>query len=671
MSVVRKLFAFIMVAAICVTGLTACKNNQQQSESEVEKYSDTWLFKDGKSDYSVIISENATEPEKFAAEELVRIYRETTGFTLPIEKDGDKSFNDKDKYISIGDNRIFATSGVDMTGINFNYDGFIIKTVGNTVLLNAKEERAKIYAALDFCSQNLGYEYYAADCEKFVESEEIKLKNLDIVNVPDFQGRISFSAEVVNDARNRLFLRNNNQGTGWKQEYGTSSYWSTLSDQSIPMQILDATEYYSAHPEWFYVPAEKRSEAADKLKEKTEITYEGAIWRFIKENMQICYHTAIESIGKSDGMFETFVTNLIDRYIAVETDKRFFMLGLADNKNVCDCAGCVADNEKYTTSGATIRFVNAVAERVEKWRTENCPDREIDLVVFAYLSTQDPPVNRLKGGTYEPVSDEVVARNNVVIRIAPIESDHYYKFEDKEHNAASARMIGGWKVCASKFAIWDYSFNFTYRIAPFPSWNAVAPNYAAYKEMGVVDVLSQSDVPTANRCFGKLDDYVRSKLLWDSSLNYQALAYDFIDNYYGEAAPYITEYYDYLQIHYKSFIEKQSGFSCLPYDNLQSSVYWPYEVLLNIKSIFDEAYEIISELPEERREIVKDRVDTESQFYRYQLVEFYGRQLFTENELKEEIDKFAAIKNPITYVYKTTVTPQLCVKLWKEKYGVQ
>ena len=666
MNKLKRLFAFIL-AAICLSSFAGCR---KKTQSNVFEYADAYLFKDGKSEYSVVISENATEPEKFAAEELVRIFYRTTGAELPVINDGDKAFNEQNKFISVGDGNIFKTSGVDLNSTDFNYDGFMIKTIGNTVLLNAKEERAKIYAALEFCSQNLGYEYYAADCEKFVQSDEIRLKKFDLVSVPDFQGRISFSAEVVNDARNRLFLRNNNQGTGWKEEYGTSSYWSSLSDQSMPMQILDATEYYAAHPEWYFVPQEKRSEAADKLKEKTEITYEGAIWRFIKENMQICYHTAMESIGKSGGAFETFVTNLIDRYIAVETDKRFFMLGLADNKNICDCAGCVADNEKYTTSGATIRFINAVAERVEKWRTENCPDREIDLVVFAYLSTQDPPVNRLKDGSYQPVSAEVVAKNNVVIRIAPIESDHYYEFEDKEHNAASARMIGGWKVCASKFAIWDYSFNFTYRIAPFPSWNAVAPNYAAYKEMGVVDVLSQSDVPTANRCFGKLDDYVRSKLLWDSSLNYESLAYDFIDNYYGEAAPYIAEYYDYLQLHYKSFIEKQSGFSCLPYDNLQSSVYWPQEVLLNIKSIFQRAYEKISELPEDRREVIKDRVDTESQFYRYQLIEYYGRQLFTESELKNEIDEFAAIKNPITFVYKTTVTPQSCVKLWREKYGV-
>ena len=92
--------------------------------------------------------------------------------------------------------------------------------------------------------------------------------------------------------------------------------------------------------------------------------------------------------------------------------------------------------EKYTIHGLNMRFVNKVADAVEAWRQENAPHREIYLVTFAYYPTIDPPV-RWEGDTPMPVDESVIARENVIVRIAPIMANYRFDLLDAEHNQNS------------------------------------------------------------------------------------------------------------------------------------------------------------------------------------------------------------------------------------------
>ncbi len=625
-----------------------------------------FICDDGKSDYKIIVGALATPPEKYAAGQLARIFKTSTGVNIPVETDEGKTFDSKNKYISVGNTALLRDSGTDLSRVDLNYDGFIIKTVGSGVFLAAKEDRAVIYAATEFASKTIGYEYYAADCEKIPELKSVRFKIIDEKFIPDFEGRISFSTEVVNNAENRLFLRNNNQRTGQLPEYGTSGFWSSLTDQSMTMQILNASEYYREHKNWYYLPEDKKAEAEKILAEEVEIKYLDPVWKFVKENVQLCYAELLNSQGVAGDAFETFVSNLINRYIAAEKEKRFFMLGLSDNEFVCDCERCAADREKYTASGATIKFVNAVAKRVKKWQSENCPDRQIYLVVFAYLSTQLPPAKKLPDGKFEPICKEVVVEDNVVIRLAPMLSDHYYPFTDEAHNAVSYAMFEGWKSVAEKFAVWDYSFTFYCGIVPLPTYRAVKRNYIDYKNMDVLDVLSQSAVPYNDRVFGRLDDYVRSKLLWNTSRSEDALADDFIDNYYGEAASDIREYYDLYKKSFDEFMKNNPEFKCGIYDDLLKREIWHKSTLVKMNEIITRAHDNLSRAAYGEYDRYKDRVDTESQFCKFALVYLYGDEL-SAAERDRLIDEYTRIKHKLPYPLKRK-TWENCVAELKEKF---
>ena len=672
-----KCIAAFTASIALFSAFASCKKGDDpvtpdEGKKEEIPFTDVSLSENGVSGYKIVIPANATAPEKFAAEELKNIFYNSTGADLEVVSGGDYTQNDK--VISIGDTSVFKTLNVNLSEINFNYDGYILKRAGNAVVINASEENGKINGVYGFCEKNLGYMYYAQDCVKYgnFKNATVKLRDFDLIDVPDFEGRIAFSAEVIADGLHRLRLKNNNQGTNWFEKYGNEGLWSELHDQSITMQIVNAAKYYGEHKNWYYVPEERKAEAEELLvPQNEEFSYQGDVWTLIKESVQICYHEALASKGKQGGLYETFLNNLINNYIAKETDKRLFMLGMSDNEEICNCSECTEDNAQYTVTGTCMRFVNEIAKDVEKWRLQNCPEREINLVVFAYLSTQDAPVKRGSDGKYAPADPSVIAEENVVVRIAPIHSCHYYTFDNKDKNSLSARMFENWRMCAKRFAIWDYKMSFEYKIVPFPTWNSAQHNIKMYKEMGVIDILTQGNNTSYNTSLGRMDDWIRSRLMWDCEQSYQTLADEFIENYYGEASEYMKDYLAYLEMHYAAVLEKKTNFNAIIYTSLLSSNYWPKETLLNIEGIFNNAYNVINGLPDSRKAELKTRIDRESAFYRFALIELYGADIYTADQLKKAIDDYIAISDvAMARPYKNETTIDFVLK-WKSRYGVE
>ncbi len=682
-----KVFIWLLVV-VSVFAVGACNKDtpQERPEPDVPSFAQTdeMLCKDGASGYSIVIpaAANRNSVESFAAEELQNIFYNTTGVTLPVVADTDVTFSADNRHISVGDTSVFAGCGYDMQPLDLNFDGYIVKRYGKTVVINAKSQAGKINGVYGFCEKNLGYMYYASDCVRYGKSQNVRLVDFDWVDVPDFQGRISYSAEMIYNPLNRLRLRNNNQLTGHVAKYGEGDLWC-LSDQSVCFEILPFWKYYTAHPDWYYMDSAVTDKGNGVLEYVyNDITYtidlkdlsktpfdssgmpfsQSGLWLLIKNHVQICYTKALSDAE----MFGEFTKNLKEHIVNNPT-RRLFMLGMSDNNNVCTCSACTESNKRYTVSGTTMRFVNAVADDVESWRVQNYPDREVQLVVFAYLSTQEAPVKDvLENGKYVPVDASVVARDNVTVRIAPINSCHYYTFDNVGKNALSAKMFASWRECAKSFAIWDYKVSFSTQIVPFPTWNSTAYNYRMYKEMGVMDILSQGDTRSYNICMSKMDDYVRSRLLWDVSLNYQDLCYEFIENYFGVAAPQMRAYYDYMQLHFATKIATNNNFHAYTYSGLSERGYWPMETLLTMRAIFEDAYARINALPAEEQTAVRDRVDTESAFYRFALLELYDAEAFSTAQLEEEIDAFAAIRNVCTFP-TDGITAAEYVTRWRNK----
>lgn len=596
------------------------------------------FFLQGESEYAVLLPENATASERFAAEELNLILEKTTGKALPVVTENGKRRN---KVVSVGATKLCAEAGISVDESSLGNGGYILQTVGENIFIHAATESGKLNGVYAFAEKVLGYTYFCFDEIRYEQHDTVCFGPLHESVKPAFDGRNVHSPYTLYQPLHAARLKCSNVMNSWDEKFGQASTWATLHDMSNVFQLLPVKKYYKDHPDWFYLAEEYRDKA------DTFAGMDDKEFRHIpQKNAQLCYTKGLYDDSEG-GMFDTYVRNLIG-YIQREPDAQLFMLGMGDNEYNCDCEQCRKETEKYKVSGVTLRFVNKVARRVNAWlkQESGTPDRKIFFVVFAYLTAMEPPV-KWENGKPEPIDESVVAEENVCIRIAPLSNvTYYWEMMDPDHNSYMRKAILGWKRVAKHFTVWDYRVHYKYLAAQYPCWNTVKKNLLLYKELGVIDVFQQaySEVATP---FIKLDDYIRSVLLFDLSRDVRELSDRFIENYYKEAAPYIREYLTYLRRHYE-MVAVPNGYSGAIYHSVIQKKYWPLSSLMEMKVIISKAYESISQLPEERKKILKERLDFDSRFYRYCLLELYP-EYFTKQERQQMLAEWACVneKEPL------------------------
>ena len=570
------------------------------------------LIADGASGYTIVIPDEPNASERYAAEELQFFIKDATGVTLPVESDGGRGFDQNAKVLSVGQTSILTGSGLSVGYDELNSDGYKIRTFGNTVVMSGARGNGTLYAAYGFLERNFGYEYFAVDEWAIDTADTVMLMDMEVTDVPTFNGRWVTCATL--DADREWATRARLTGGQGVMLTDVVTSWSRLNDQSIVAQLLPYSEY------------------------KDRTTADGKPWMSgDMDTGQLCLSVALND----EECFNTLCDNLINYYVAEETEQKIFMLGINDTRSYCQCDDCKAAYEKYLPSGMRVQFANKVADRVQAWIDENDPGREFYICIFAYLFDLTPPVRYDDAtGQYIPLDDSVVCNDNVMVRIAPIESVNMYPHTDTKHNPAAAVAFAGWTAVASNLCIWDYGTNFNAYLAPYPDWGTMQENFQMYDSVGVSDILTQTPAHTSGTGFYAMTIYLRAQLMWDAYQDFDALVNRFIDNYYKTAAEEIRGYYDYLRTKYEQM--RVAGtydgdiYGQKPYNN------WTYEELLQMERIFDRAFaanEAIKESDPATYETVYRRLCTESLFYRYLIINRFSTY-YPSAELEEMIDSF-------------------------------
>lgn len=606
------------------------------------------LVKDKATDYIILLPNIPSKSEQYAARLMQNIF-ELMGVSITISQE--KSSKDS-KYISIGNTCIGQELIKNYNIEKLGTDGFVVKTENGNVILNAFGEWGKIYAVLEFAEKNLDYMYYAKDEIRITKEPVVALKSMDFTSAPDFIGRDVFNYDTHSDAEHSVQLRLNGYYVKWQDCHGEGTPWSSLNDQSLVLQIIPHNQYIAKHPDWYYIPYDNGSNSL-----KT----------------QICFTKGFYDDTKG-GMLETFVDNLINNYIIPEKDKKLFMLGITDNEHFCNCEQCTKDVAKYSKSGVMMRFINKVADLVEQWRVKNAPIREIFIVTFAYAAVFESPVKK-DGDKYIPIDESVVAKNNVIVRFAPISANNAKSLIDPIYNYQSRDSILGWKAITKRFAVWDYRVDFHSYFAPYPQWQSIKENILLYKNIGVLDVFNQGCRPTSGTPFCHLDNFVRSRMLWDTTRELKDLTDEFINVYYKNVAQHIKKYIEFLNAHYNR-IYKEQDYRARCHENLFNANFWPYEDIIKIKEIFDKAYADLNtiNIDEAKRIKLKKRLDGESIFYRFMLIGLYSDWFENKNDLNTAIDElesaaasvnFTVVKSAIPFIRDLKIKD--VITYWREQ----
>lgn len=219
-------------------------------------------------------------------------------------------------------------------------------------------------------------------------------------------------------------------------------------------------------------------------------------------------------------VFRIVVERLRDQMNA-DPGKNYWSVSQNDTFSPCECDACRAiDSAEGSPSGSLLAFVNKVAERF--------PDKIISTLAYQY--TRSAPRH-------------IKPRENVNIMLCSIECNRSRPLESDSLSASFRKDVETWTSLTKNIYLWDYVVQFRNLISPFPNLRVLQPNIRYFAKNGITHIFEQGAGSMPNE-FKELRTYLIAKLLWNPDVNIDSVMNDFLNGYYGKAAPFLRQYID-------------------------------------------------------------------------------------------------------------------------------
>ena len=626
----KKLSSVIVAVLVLIFSFSACTNTPNSSSSnpnpddEPEKITEVDYPTDGydftktlgnAADYEVIVSENATASEIYAADTFISYVKQVIGKTIKYGEENDDLT--KKKAVVIGNTKHWNELGFNYTEDSLNGDGFVIRTSGDDLFVRGAIDRGTIYGVLDIVENMLGVKWLTEDYTYIPSDANAKLYYVDKVSVPAFRYRAYLDKTVY---------QNKNKDYIVYRRY-TSDYVSTSDDMGGNIEMYNGFKYNRTHNALEYIDLEEVS-SQNAIKSEYMHAFSNDGGEILKGNAgvlgvyanDLCYTDGINDDGTYyssvtvDGVttktaIELAIEGLKEKILGDESESKYYLFGQNDlSSRPCACTRCKAASEKYTDTGIMIRFFNCLIGAIDEWKAEAGIDREINLVMFAYEYSALAPVKKTESGSFEPVDPTVKANDNLVIRIAPIKSEPTIAYSDslQDRNDYGSEYLEKWKAVGEHFMVWSYHSNFKYYYVYLPTMQTWHQNLNDLKDMGVIYNFMQPNYEEKTTYQSRLESYVASKMLWNPDYDYNYLADEFNRYYYGEAAfDYVREYNDMIVNAYLSAMES-SGYTTKTEDFVDNLSVFTKGVLRRGVTLFDDAIAAVkssTDISDEEKEI--------------------------------------------------------------------
>ena len=489
----KKLFQFAFLLLLCNT-LAA----QQIT-----------LVKKGKSACRIVIPEKASLAEIQAAKVLQDYLFRITGANLPVISDNEKSVAPE---ILIGGVNRPEQDQIDYGALK--QDGLLIKTDRDKLILTGGDKKGVIYSVYTFLEKYLGCRKYTSTFTYVPTRKTIKLKPINDMQLPAFSFRETYYNDVYDPEFMNWHKLHSFEGRG-----GDQTQWGSWVHTFH--SLLDPKEYGEAHPEYFSFYDGKRHAGVIP-------SWDGSSYQ---PEAQLCL--------TNPDVLEIVCKNL-QKAIDKKPEALYWSVSQNDNVNYCRCDNCAALDKQYAAfapekkllsthggekypalgSGSIIAFVNKVAERF--------PDKIISTLAYQY--SRVPP----KG---------IVPRKNVNIMLCSIESSRNDPMAVGD--TAFSEDLAGWGKLTNNILVWDYVIRFSHLFSPFPNLRVLQPNIQFLRDNNVSALFEQGNIQSGGD-FAPLRAYMIAKMLWNPDVDIEKEKNEFIDAYYGHAAPEIKEYIQLL-----------------------------------------------------------------------------------------------------------------------------
>ena len=582
------LLSTLCLSACSCAGQPPLTSEDSKTSSDVPAV-DTgkYFVQDGKSDYQIVVPSDADANVLFASSELQYFVERSTGVTLPIVKDVTLP-SKEGHFFSLGSTTLWEDSGLTLAK-DLGQTGYSFQTVGESLYLNSRQGSGVYCGVYDFLQEQIGLEMYTAEEIDYKEVSSIPLLSYQKEFHPLFDMRQILLKHIsTNSLYERRMRLHHDLGLG---------KWAAFAHTTIT-KFLPYSKYGAAHPDWYN---------------------EGAT--------QVCYSNPEVVVAMAEEMKNAIVGNPQATYI---------QMGHEDNLDMCYCASCVAEREKYGGyGGQELEFTNKLQEILDPWLHANYPERSMKYVFFAYQTSQEPPAKWNDAtSSYVPISSDFRINDNVMVMYCPIDVDFSRKMSDPK-NAAQHKQLQGWGDLfkyaghSGEMYIWAYSIQAKCGLVPMNNYGVYEDHYKFYADMGATAMLDQSFYMSGVPGFEAMRAYTQAKLQYSLDVSYADLEKDFMKHYYGEAEAKIYDYYRALRAYFAHLTATQ-GIGAYVMSDLYLDQFWPYEVLDRfLEMLFDaeKSVEGLKATDPDRYETLLKRIRVEEIFPLYMLFRFYMNEL--------------------------------------------
>lgn len=444
---------------------------------------------DQKARCQIVLGQGAQPVERQAAEDLARCLQAMTGVAVPLVEEGHEAAGVP--RLLVGPCKL--PDGVMAKVKARDYGGYVITRAGANLVVRGPSEYGSNNAIRGLLTDYLGVRWFGPGPlgEYIPLRRDVVLPNLDVAVNPGFRFRFFSGVEEDRpwDFRNRLDIPGN-----WNAPFlGSMGHYLWA--------IIRPSKYGKDHPEYFPLLDGKRYLGTDGDQRANPCT---------------------SNPGTIQATIDT-----INQYFDEHPEAHTHSVCINDTNTWCECAACKAlDVEVPIFRGRRIysdryyTFVNAVARGV----AARHPDKFIGC--FAYWGVEPVPV-RIKH-----------LQPNVFVGITQDCSQHY----DASYRLKDYDFLAQWQKVASHVGKYDYY-----------GLGAIAPRY--YPHLIAQDIKHSAAIRLEGfhseaypqwAVFGP-QIYLAARLLWDPSLDTDALLREYFEKLYGPASGEMAAFYQVFE----------------------------------------------------------------------------------------------------------------------------
>ena len=428
------------------------------------------LAEHGQSPYRVFLPKAAAPAERYAAQEFVRFFAQSTGVQLPLIEGSTPT----GPSILLGRNHPLTQRlcrGLDWSRLG--EDGFLIRTIGKHLIITGAHPRGTLYGVYWFLREELGCRWFAVDTTVVPRHSTLQIRRLNEIHLPRLRYREIFYPEAEpGDFAARLMLNG---------QMGHRTYTRPLQPK---------------HGGAVYLISGYNNEARPAMDPETR-------------------RRAVASVRKA--LHRVQPTGL--SYVLIDHIDGGIYYNRGQDAQVIRAGG--------SPSAPLMDLTCAVARKIQPQYPR------IIVLGSAYLWSRKPCTN-------------LVFPDNAGVCFAPIEADWSRPF-DAPVNRSILHDLDGWCKRTQHILIWLYGVDYNNYLQPMPNiFPMIRTIQLLSRRSHVEGIFLEGAYNSPGAHMAALQTWVFAHLLWNPNLDGRRLIEQFMQGYYGPAAPMLLQYLDLL-----------------------------------------------------------------------------------------------------------------------------